>query len=126
MSTTVEEKPETVDRYIKKGKNTKKHMELLRAKGYEVEEQEKFICVKASEVVEGEVDFSSPEKTTEVITNMIKEKQVFSYQTVFDFGDKKLKGILACGRLGLISSLVTKARVRVKKINANDAIFAAI
>lgn len=122
-------KMDTIVRYIKSGKRTAKHLEILRSKGYEVEENEEGLVIQASEVVEGTVDLSSPEAAQKVLGDTIAASAVFSYQTKFKFPDGKvLYGVMACTRLGKASALVTKGepKEKVAKVNAVNDIFDAL
>jgi len=119
----------TTKRYIKSGKRTAGHKAVLESKGYEVSENEEGLVIDASEVVEGTVDLSTPEKAKEALTAVVSQNAVFSYQTKFLFPDgKELYGVMACTRLGKASALVTKGepKEKVKKPNAVDDIFSAL
>lgn len=114
----------TIARYIKVGKRTEGHAELLKAKGYEVSENEGVLTVMATKVIEGTVDLSTPEKAKEVLAKVLRNKEVFSYNTVFKFEDgKELFGVMACTRLGKVSALVTKGEEKAKKAGGLNDIF---
>lgn len=115
-----------ITRYIKIGKRTEGHAELLKSKGYEVEEQDGMLAITASKVIKGTVDLSTREKAQESLATAVAEKAVFSYKTKFLFPDgKELYGVMACTRLGKASALVTKGLVgHVSK--AIGDIFAAL
>jgi len=96
-------------RYITAGKKTAGHLELLQSKGYDAKLVGDRIEVQASEVIEGTVDLSTPEKAEEVLAEVVQKKAVFSYKTVFKFADgKELFSVPACAKLGKFSCLVTK------------------
>lgn len=118
----------TIERYIKVGKRTENHQELLESKGYEVTNQDGVLTVKCSGVREETVDLSTPEKAKEIITEVVAKQQVFSYTTKFIFADgKELYGVLACSRLGKISALITKGEEKkAKKTSQLDDIFTAL
>jgi len=111
-------------RYITAGKKTAGHLELLQSKGYDAKLVGDRIEIQASEVIEGTVDLSTPEKAKEVLTEVVQKKAVFSYKTVFKFADgKELFSVPACTKLGKVSALVTKGE---DKRNDLDDIFAAL
>ena len=118
------EEPKTILRFIKKGRNTATtHLSILTALGFEVEDREKVLAVTCNEVIEGEVDISTDEKCSELIGHMLETKAVFSYKTKFKFSSGQiLSGIMATGRLGKLSVLLTKPATRQKKVNEFDAI----
>jgi hypothetical protein len=106
----------TTTRYIKMGKKTAGHKEALMSKGYEVVENDGLLEIQASEVVEGELDFSTREKALAIVTEVVGKGAVFSYETAFKFADGKiLSGIFAAGRLGAISALITKGPAKGEK-----------
>ena len=114
-------------RYIKVGKRTEKHAELLSSKGYEVKERDGMLEISASKVIEGTVDISTPEKAQESLATAVAQKAVFSYTTKFLFPDgKELYGVMACTKLGHASALVTKGEPKAKKTSTIDDIFAAL
>lgn len=111
-------------RYITAGKKTAGHLEMLQSKGYDAKLVGDRIEVQASEVIEGEVNMSTPEAAREVLTEVTQKKAVFSYKTVFKFADgKELYSVPACTKLGKASCLVTKGE---EKKNTLDDIFAAL
>ena len=129
----------TMTRYIstvgKDGKENKKtinHKAALESKGFEVEEKDGMLEIQATEVVEGVVDLSTPEKANEVLTDMLAQHKVFSYQTEFIFADREgkpnLHGTFALSKLGKVSCLVTKgeAKEKVTAVSGLDSIFSAL
>ena len=112
-------------RFIKIGKRTAEHKALLEAKGYEVSESDDVLAIQASEVIEGTIDLSTPEKAKEALAEVVAKKAVFSYKTTFKFADgKELYGVMACTRLGKASALVTKGEEKkTAKTNAISDIF---
>jgi len=114
-----------MERIIRIGRNTEGHDEILRAAGYEVTEKDGNYIVTANEVVEGEVDVSTPEKAKALKDEMVANKAVFSYSTRFHLPNGKvLSGIMACRPLGKFSALITKApRTQTKKASALDEVW---
>ena len=112
-------------RYIKIGKRTQEHKDVLESKGYEVSLEDGVLAIQASGLVEGKVDLSTPEKAQTVLSELIANRQVFSYETKFIFPDGKvLHGIFACTRLGKASALITKgAGKKTKGANMMSSIF---
>ena len=114
---------------IKKGgqavRSTVNHREVLEKHGYKVKEEGDFIAVECSGVVEGVVDFSSPEVAKKELNNLVASHKVYSYNTEFRFpSGKVLKGVFACRRLGKVSAFVTRGSVvdKVKSTNFLDEI----
>jgi len=114
-------------RFIKIGKRTATHRAVLESKGYEVEERDGSLVVEASEVIEGTINLSTPEKAKEILGEVINKKAVFSYTTKFQFPDgKELYGVMACTRLGKASALVTKGKPKAKTGGAFSDIMDAL
>lgn len=114
-------------RFIKIGKKTEGHEELLKAKGYEVTRNEDVLQVTCTAVREGTMDLSTPEKAAEILREVVTKKEVFSYETKFQFADGKvLFGVMACSRLGKASALITKGEAKKAKVSQLDDIFAAL
>jgi hypothetical protein len=123
----------TTTRYIrltnKKGERSRRtagHQALLEGKGYECRENGENLEVQATEVREGTIDLSTPEKAREALNDAVQNQAVFSYQTTFRFEDgKELSGVMALSRLGNASALVTKGepKPKEKKVSPLDAIF---
>ena len=112
-------------RYITAGKKTAGHLEMLQSKGYDAKLVGDRIEIQASEVIEGTVDLSTPEKAKEVLTEVIQKKAVFSYTTRFILRNKKGEvktywSTPACKVMGKTSALVTKGE---EKRNGLDDIF---
>ena len=112
-------------RYILVTEDTAGHLELLQSKGYDAKIVGDHIEVQASEVIEGTVDLSTPEKAKEVLPGVIQKKAVFSYTTRFILRNKKGEvktywGVPACKVMGKTSALVTKGE---EKRNGLDDIF---
>jgi len=113
-------------RYITVGKRTAGHLALLESKGYTVRNTGEVLEIQASQVIEGVVDLSTPEKATEALSEAISAGAVYSYKTQFQFPDGKvLHGIIACARLGKASALVTKGPAKSTP-NKVDDIFDAL
>ena len=116
----------TITRFITVGKKTQGHEAILKAKGFECSVFNGTLEIQATEVVEGVIDLSTPEKATEVLADMLAQHKVFSYRTHFIISNKgeleEVWGMLACGKLGKVSCLVTKGEV-TRQLRPLDDIF---
>ena len=72
-------------------------------------------------------DLSTPEKAKATLGEVVKAKQLFTYETRFTLpSGKVLHGVLACGQLGQVSALVAKPYGIAKKATTNAKLFGAI